>query len=154
MLNRYRVDLCGDGTAILSRDDTWRWLADVVLGIAGCGLLVTLLITLFVQCAVVTSGVLLVKQKSVLPRVLAVCALLNCVACPIIWGVCHAAFWAGGLWAGVGVLAVEFSLAVLFEGIAYLLVGRFGWRAGLGLALVANVTAFTVLSVTPYWVFA
>ncbi len=86
LLNRYRVDLCGDGTATLSRDDTWRWLADVVLGIAGCGLLVTLLLTLFVQCAVVTSGVLLVKQKSVLPRVLAVCALLNCVACPIIWG--------------------------------------------------------------------
>ena len=153
LLNRYQVDLSDDGTAILTRDDTGLWLADIVLGIAAWGLLFTLLLILCVESAVVIAGVLVVKQKLVLPRVLATCTLLNCLACPIIWGLCHAAFWAGGLWVGLGVLAVEFFLAVLFEGVAYALVGRFGWRVGLGLALVANVTAFTVLFATTYLAF-
>jgi len=145
LLNRYQLDVCDDGTAVLTRDDTGRWLADTMLGIAACGLTFTVLLALCMECLVVAIGVLVMKQKPVLFRVVASCALLNLFAGPIIWGLCHLAIWAGGLWWGLGLLAVELSLAILFESAAYSLIGRFGLRSGFGLALVANVTAIAFL---------
>lgn len=154
LLNRYHVDLLKNGKAVLTRSDTGKAMANAVLGLADLGLLSAMVLVLVTEGMVVIAGVMLLKKKKVLVRVAGGCIAVNAFAFPMVWALAHAGFWFGGLWVGLGFLLLQLTLAVLLQGTAYALLGRFDWRRGVAIGLIAKIAAGSLLFVIGYCVFA
>ncbi len=142
LLNRYTVDLASDGTATLTRNESGRWLADPLVGLAQRGILFALAVTLVVETLVVGSVVTALKKREVRTRMAATCAVANLITLPALWVICLIGFWMGGLWTGLLIFAVQEIAVVLLEASLYATLGRIGWRPAFGVALVANAASF------------
>ena len=141
LLNRFHVDLSADGSATLTRDETGRWLADGLVGLAQRGILFALATTLIVELLVV--GLILGVPERQLPgKACVTCLLVNLLTLPALWVACLIAFWMFGLWGGLVVfLVLEFAV-VFVEGGVYAGAVRIPLGKAFGLALAANAASF------------
>ena len=142
LLNRFHVNLSADGTATLARDQTGRWLADGLVGLARQGMLRALAITLVIEWLVVVLVLLGLNKRQLIVRMVATCLGVNLVTLPALWVACLIGYWMLGLWVGSVVLVFLEVFVFLVEGSAYAVVGRLGWKWGLAVAFMANALSF------------
>lgn len=144
LLHYYHVDLRNDGTAVLSRDESGLWLADGVMGLWHRGFFFALALTLALELCFLFLLIRILKRQDVLRRMLLIGLIVNLVTLPGLWCVSVVFFWMFGLWIGIVALAALEVGVCTFEGIAYGLFGKLGWRTALFTACAANAVSFFI----------
>ena len=141
-LNRYQIDLSEDGTAKLIRNESDRWLADMVQGLLQRGVLKALAITLCFELLVVAGLVQLLGPREWLKRMAIVCIGVNLLTLVPLWITSAIGTMMLGLWPGMKLMVFLELMVVAVEGSVYATLGRVGWLRGLTIAFFANATSF------------